>query len=555
MSPMKRREALRLLGLAMAATLGAACQIGLPGQEQPATSVPTPVPPATRTEGTGLPTATPPDIGALPAIRLAIDIDPDTLDPAGQTNPTVSSIVDHLAETLVRLLPDGSVGPGLARRFTQSTDGRAFTFELRPDVHFHDGGLLDAEAVTLSLQRFLNPQLRVPQRAPFDSNLVDGIMAIDPLTLRIGLKDTSRLFLQKLAATELAIVSPAHARAFPDNYNEEPIGTGPYRFKERRKGESIVLERFDRYWGKPPHYPLVQFRIVPEVATRESLLLANQVELILQPPLSDLPALQTNANLKVVKTPTARSTFVAMDLTLPGGTPLAIKKVRQALNYAVDRDGIIRNLLFGAATPLDAPMASTLVGYSRVGGYSYDPNRARQLLLEGGTPHLALRFTHPTGRSMQEAMATQLAQALAGNLREVGVDTELVGSDWPSFLASISVPEDRGTAHMHLFNWAPALLDASQQMTQFVRSQWPPQGLATSHYWNPKVELLVSEAAREPDDQRRRDQYAEAQRIVWDDAPWIFLWVPSSVIAHSARLTGIASLPTEKFSAAYAEPV
>ena len=122
-------------------------------------------------------------------------------------------------------------------------------------------------------------------------------------------------------------------------------------------------------------------------------------------------------------------------------------------------------------------------------------------------------------------MAAQLAQALAGNLRDVGVDTELVGSDWPSFLASISVPEDKGTAHMHLFNWAPALLDASQQMTQFVRSQWPPQGLATSHYWNPKVELLVGQAARERDDQKRLDQYAEAQRIVWDDAPWIFLWV------------------------------
>ena len=150
----------------------------------------------------------------------------------------------------MRLLPDGSVGPGLARKFAQSTDGRTFTFELRPDVEFHDGTLLNAEAVKLSLQRFLNPQLRVPLRAPFDPNLVDSITPLDPLTLRIGLKDTSRLFLQKLAATELAIVSPAHARAFPDSYNEEPVGTGPYRFKERRKGESIVLERFDRYWGK-----------------------------------------------------------------------------------------------------------------------------------------------------------------------------------------------------------------------------------------------------------------------------------------------------------------
>ena len=118
-------------------------------------------------------------------------------------------------------------------------------------------------------------------------------MPLDPLTFRIYLKSSSRLFLHKLAGTEMAIVSPGHARAFPATYNEEPIGSGPYRFKERRKGESVLLERFEGYWGKRPHYPHVQFRIVPEVATRESLLLANQVEVIVQPPLSDLPGAAT----------------------------------------------------------------------------------------------------------------------------------------------------------------------------------------------------------------------------------------------------------------------
>jgi ABC-type transport system substrate-binding protein len=538
---------LRVLGVAGMASLAAACEASVPrAPGEPATSIPIATP---------APTVEPTEVSSAAGIRLAIDQDPDTLDPAGQTNPTPSSIVEHLAETLVRMQPDGSVAPGLARKFAPSADGKTFTFELRPDVQFHDGSKLDAEAAALSLKRFLDPRLRVSMRAPFDTNLIDSITPLDPLTLRIALKDRSRLFLQKLAATELAIVSPAHARNFPDSFNEEPIGTGPYRLKERRKGESVVLERFDRYWAKRPNYPQLQFRIVPEVATRESLLLANQVDLIIDPPLSDLPALQKSAALKVMQTPTARSTFIAMDLTLPGGTPLAIKKVRQALNYAVDRDAIIRNVLFGTATPLDAPMASSLVGYSRVGGYGYDPNRARQLLLEGGTPLLQLRLMHPTGRSMQEALSAQLAQAVAANLRDVGVDTELIGSDWASFLAAINVPEDKGTAHMHLFNWAPALLDASQQMTQFVRSQWPPAGLATSHYWNPKVELLVSEAARETDDQTRHDRYAEAQRIIWDDAPWIFLWSPSFLIVHSAHVQGVTALPTAKFSAAYAEPV
>src|SRR5262249_15072530 len=153
----------------------------------------------------------------------------DTLDPAGQTNPTTASIVQHFAETLVRMQPDGSIGPGLAHRFTQSGDGKTFTFELRSGVEFHDGSLLDAEASAMSLKRFLDPQLRVSMRAPFDSTLVNTITPLDPLTLRITLKDRSRLFLQKLASTELSLVSPAHARSFPDSFNEEPIGTGPYR--------------------------------------------------------------------------------------------------------------------------------------------------------------------------------------------------------------------------------------------------------------------------------------------------------------------------------------
>jgi peptide/nickel transport system substrate-binding protein len=487
-------------------------------------------------------------------IRLAIDLDPDTLDPAGQTNATIQSIVDYMAETLVDLQADGKIGPGLAKKWEQSPDGRVYTFELRPDVRFHDGTLLTAEVVKASLERFLNPKLRVAQRAPFDSNLVAGIMPTDPLTLKIYLRDSSRLFLQKLAATELAIVSPAHARDFPDSFNEEPVGTGPYRFKERRKGESVVLERFEAYWGKRPHYPMVQFRIVPEVATRESLLLANQVEVIIQPPPSDLSTLQKNASLKVLLQPTSRTMFVGMDLTLPGGTPLSIKKVRQALNYAIDRDGIIRNVLFGAATPMDSPLAPALAGYTRTGPYPFDPGRARQLLLEGGTPRLQLKLMHPSGRTMQDAQAAQVAQALAGNLHDVGVDCDLVGSDWPSFLAAISVPEDKGSAHMHLFGWAPTFLDASQQMTQFVKAQWPPAGLATSHYFNPRVEQLVDQASQERDDQRRQDAYTEAQRLVWDDAPWLFLWVPSFPIVHSARIGGVSSTPTEKLMAVYAEP-
>lgn len=559
MARISRRAALRTLGLASVGGLAAACQIS--PTTLPTTVAGPPAPTLTPT-ATVVPTVAATRVAsAVPSVslgvsgaRVAIDLDADTLDPAGQTNPTIASIVDHIAETLVRANPDGSLGPGLAQSWTVSTDARTFTFDLRRGVVFHDGSPLTAAAAAASLERFLGAQLRVPLRAPFDPTLVDTVNAVDANTLRVRLKQASRVFLAKLAATELAIVSPAHARAYPDTFNDEPIGTGPYRFKERRRGESVVLERFDGYWGRPPALPTLQFRIVPEAATRQSLLLANQVEVMVQPTLADLPSLAKNAQIGVMRTPTARTAFVALDLTLPGGTPLSIKKIRQALNFAIDRDAIIRNVLFGTATPLDAPLSPHVSGYARVGSYAYDLNRARSLLSEGGAPRLQLRFLHLTGRSVNDVLAAQVAQAVAGYLHDAGVDTDLVGADWATFLAAINVPEDRGIAHMHLFNWTPALLDASQAMTQFVRSQWPPQGLATSHYWNPKVELLVSQAERERDDARRQELYAEAQRIVWDDAPWIFLWSPSMALVHTSRVKGLTAFATERFSLAAAEP-
>src|SRR5262249_24615430 len=135
MAAMTRREAFQLLALAVAASVGAACQLAVPSASN---TPPTPIPPP--------PTLVPTEVAAMPGLRLALAVSPDTHDPAGQTNPTTSSIVDHLAETLVKLQPDGSVGPGLARKFSQSSDGRSFTFELRSGVEFHDGSLLNAEA-------------------------------------------------------------------------------------------------------------------------------------------------------------------------------------------------------------------------------------------------------------------------------------------------------------------------------------------------------------------------------------------------------------------------
>lgn len=484
---------------------------------------------------------------AAGTFRIAVGVDPDTVDPVQMTTTTVANMVDYVVETLTQLDPDGRTQPLLAESWTVSPDGLQYTFRLRKGVVFHDGTPFDARAVKWNLDRLKDPQVRVPIRAPYP---IERVEAVDPATVRVTLSRPSAPFINALTWTTAGMVSPASADKHGNEYKNivHPVGTGPYVFRERKKGESLTVTLFDRYWGRKPHYDTVVFRIVPEAATRESLLLAGQVDLIILPPVADLPALQRNPAVKVLLAPSDRTIFLAINTTR-----FTDRRVRQALNHAVDKAAIIQNVLFGSADPMDAPMAPSLFGYCRVGSYEYNPARARQLLAEAGVrPGTRIGLLHPTGRYVQDKEATQ---AIAGYLREVGLEPVTQTMDWPTYIKTITTPADKGnTTELHYLGWAPAFLDAAQQMLQFLSTYHPPGGLATTFYKDPRVDELILAADRESHPDRRKELYCEASRRVWEDAPWVFLWVQRFPIVHSARVRDVSSIPNEKFYAVYARP-
>ena len=225
---------------------------------------------------------------------IAVGIDPDTLDPAGQTTTTVQNMVDYVVETLVSVDDEGTVGPRLAETFETSEDGLTVTLGLREGVTFHDGTPFDAEAVKFNLERILSPDLTVPLGAPY--KVISSVTAVDETTVEVALSRPSPGFLSALSVTTSAMISPQSVTAegnANDNY-QNPVGTGPYTFESYTAGESVTVQKYADYWGEEPHYDTVNFRIVPEAATRESLLLAGQVDMIILPPVSDLEALQNN---------------------------------------------------------------------------------------------------------------------------------------------------------------------------------------------------------------------------------------------------------------------
>ena len=485
-------------------------------------------------------------------LTIAIGPDPDTLDPMRQTTTTIQNIVSMVVETFVFVDADGKYKPLLATSWQTAADGLSWTFTLHSGVKFSDGTAFNAAAAKANFDRVLTAGNTCPLCGAFRG--VQSIDAVDDTHVRLNLKQPIAPLLGLMTEVTFGFLSPTTIAKGTDNFKdqEKPVGTGPYLLTDRVKGDHVTLTRNDQYWGAKPNYKTQMFKIVPDAASREALIRAGQADVILLPPASDLPALQQDKTLKVILAPGDRTIFLAFNLQNSSQPLLQKPEVRRALNYAVNKELIVRSVLFGAATPMDAPMASSLFGYCRTGSYGYDVAKAKQMLADAGASNLSIKFIAPTGRYIQDFQA---AQAIANDLSAVGVKVDGPKTmDWPSYLGTINVPPAKASVDLHLLGWAPGFLDASQAMTQFQSSQWPSAGLATSYYKNPEVDTLLAKANSESDQAARQADYCAASKLIWNDAPWIFLWVQRFPMVTSAKVTGVQAIPNESFYTVYASP-
>lgn len=486
--------------------------------------------------------------GAGEGFTIAVGIDIDTLDPIGQTTTTVQNIVDYSVETLLSIDENGDLQPGLAEEWDFAEDGLSMTFQLREGVEFHDGTPLDAEAVVWNLERVIDEELTVPIRGSFTR--IESVEAVDELTVEVTQSEPYVPIQTAIAGTTAGILSPAGAEEHGNSREtyQHPVGTGPYEFVEYATGEHVRYERFDGYWGEAPYYETVEFQIVPEAATRVSQVLSGQADMIILPPVSDLPSLEDDPAVEVLLAPSNRSIFMAFNTQ---DEVLGDPRVRQALNYAVNTQELIDSVLPGAAEIMDGPMESTTTGYCAVGEYPYDPERATELLEEAGATDLSLTMITPSGRYVQDQPAVQ---AIAGYFSEIGVDTSVDTMDWSTYVGTIQEEPTEDRVDAHLLGWAPSNLDADGQLVMFREADHPPVGLATSLYTDERVEELLLEAAGETDEALRDELYCEASEIIWEDAPWLWMWTQRFPIVYSSDVTGIGSFPDEKFDAIYARP-
>lgn len=479
---------------------------------------------------------------------VAQGTDVASLDPQMQNDAFSTSVLSNVFDTLVYRDADLELVPGLATAW-RSVDDTTWELELRQGVTFHDGSTFGPEDVEFTLERPLDEALGSPLASRFA--VIDDVEVTGPDTVRVHTVDPYPLLPARLS--EWFVVSKAYVEANDQaTLSAQPVGTGAYRFVEWVKDDHLTLEAYEDHWRGAPEIEAVTFRPIPELATRTAALQAGDVDLVTNVPAIRTEAIDADPDLEVRSVPSTYIQYVALDGTK--NEALADVRVRKALQYATNVDEIIEFIFDGNAVKIAVPLAHGTFGLNEgLEPYPYDPERARELLAEAGVEpgELTLEFIAPTGRYVQDFAA---AQAIANFLREVGVDTEVRTMDWPSYVGTIVRPSEDQDVEMHLLGWAPSFMDASQQMQQFLTSQHPPNGLATSFYDNPEVDRLVDAANQETDPERRAELYAEASRLVWEDAPWIFLWVQRFPMVHAADVTNVWGLPNEKFYAIYARP-
>ena len=477
-------------------------------------------------------------------LTIGIGAEPESLDPVNMTSAPAATVGEHVVERLIYMEEDGALTPMLATSWEANEDSTVWTFQIREGVTFHDGEPLNAEAVAVNLRRFVNPD--VGAAYAFLLGTVESIEATGEYELTMELSQPFAPILAHLSHSFIGIVSPAQLEGLgPNDTFEIPIGTGPYRMTEWSRGEQIVLEVNEDYYGNISEIPTIEFDFIPESSALIVALETGEADAIMRVPPQETDRLEAIPEIEVVYESSVRTIYIGFNNEKePFNDPL----VRQALNYAVDKQAIVDGLFDGVFTVADAPVVPAVFGHESVGPYEYDPERARELLAEAGYPDgLDMTLHHPTGRYLLDAT---VAEAVQDMLAEVGVNATLETREWSSYLEFTSQPPEEAEYDAFMLGWGTVTLDSDYGLYALLHSrQWNPNGNNRGFYENERVDELLDEARVETDRETREELYAEAIELIWEDAPWIFLYNQGQINANRTYVEGLIHHPLENLSA------
>ncbi|MEE2059221.1 ABC transporter substrate-binding protein [Rhodococcus artemisiae] len=468
---------------------------------------------------------------------MAGNVVPNNLDPHQSGNYTVDyPFLSPVYDRLTQVVSGPEVVPMLAEQWTFAEDGRSVDFRLRTDAAFHSGNPVDADAVVGSLERARDPQ---QSRVAGRFEMVASVDAVDERTVRITTNRPALDLLSVLATTESAIID-VEAIANGLDISRESAGSGPYEFDQVRPGDRITYVRHEGYWDpdaqKPARLELIG---LPDDNSRLNAFRSGQVDAIKVDPdqYDEMQSVITQPGFELHEYPIVQSYVLYLDIGTPG---LEDPRVRQALNYAIDRESINSALLNGRCPPLTQPLPAGVDGHNddAAGLYTYDPDRARQLLKEAGAPdNLQVRIIHVASASPQQEMAT----AIQAQLHDVGFDAQLVPIPAVDAQATFRTG-DYGLLNIFLSAPTPGQTLLTNYLADF-RFPTPPSSEFT--------DIVMQSLDPSLPDGERTELYESASGMAAEQAYSVFLCGSPTMIAYTSDTVGMDSLGHADFTSVF----
>jgi peptide/nickel transport system substrate-binding protein len=468
-----------------------------------------------------------------PPLRVAIAEDALTLDPIASSDNASIWAELLIYDQLVRPSVDGTkLEPDLAEKWSVSPDGLEYTFTLR-DAKFANGDPVTAEDVVYSLQRAAGEK---SDWARFFKP-VTKYTVVDPKTIKMGLDKPFTPMLNNLALFSASILPKKAVEAQGDDFFKKPFGSGPFMVKAWNKGQDIDLLRNPNYWqqGKPG-VDEADIQIINDDNSRVLKLKAGEIDAIIGIPFNQVAQLQQDSSLHVGVAPVFRIELVQLNTTKK---PFDNQKVRQALNYAVDKEALVKGVLHGNGTVAVSSLPVMAYHNDALQPYPYDPAKAKALLAEAGYPDgFSATLLVPSG----DVTYRQVASALQSDLKKVGVNVEIQTIEGSSQYSTTKA----GNYEMSLSYATSDTIDPDQ-LIGFTAVN-PERANAFHTQWkDAKLNELYDAERRTLNGPDRAAQFKEMEQIVHDGAPFIFLYHQGSPYASRSNVEGFVVLPTSNY--------
>ncbi|UTR16394.1 glutathione ABC transporter substrate-binding protein [Salipaludibacillus sp. LMS25] len=455
--------------------------------------------------------------------------DAEAMDPHNSTDLPSSNVQTNIFETLLSQTEDMELEPLLATEWEATADD-VWEFKLREGVTFHDGSEFNAEVVKANIDRILDEDVASPRALLY--NMVEEVVVVDdytvefhteypfaPLPSHLAHNGGGMISLEAIEADYAAMEDGEQ----PGSYiNENPIGTGFFKFEEWQTGNRVELVRNDDYWGELAKVESVTFKVVPEDLTRIAELETGEAHIIFPVNPSDKALVENTEGVDVYEAESLSLSYVGFNLQKePFDDPL----VRQALSMAINKEDIITGVLEGTGTPAVGPIGEQVFGFSdEVESLPYDPERAQELLAEAGYED-GFETTLWTNDNREREDIAELVQS---QLAVIGVDVKIEVLEWGAYLENTA----EGKHDMFILGWVTATGDADYGMHALFHTDHLGEAGNRTFIENEELDKLLDQAREERDEATREALYKEAMEIVVDESPMIYLY-------HQTYLVGV----------------